>query len=409
MKLTDAEFSRLLKKDIPGGVYFFWGDEDYLKNARAAELKRAVLGEDDAFSAFGCFEFFFGDGEFDPGAMTDALLAPPMMGGRKFVSVVFSSVDSLKGRGKAKEGEDPAPAADSSEPQGGETPQSQSDGGTARGKNRLLEYLLSVPRDYGISLDSEDTVVLIRAVAGGFDGGRAGRPSPFLRDADPILTSVEFPFQTEARLIRWMERHFAEYGLSPDPDVCPWILRAVGRSMYALSGEVEKTAAYAAARLEAEGRTGGGTVTLADASAAVIASDEDDAFGLADCVTRGDMAGALRFLRVKMNRREEPVYLLGQISRAFSDLCAASAFAEDGRDVSDFAASMKMNEWRAKLCFRAAAKVPPARWAAAMGLCLEADRQLKTGAGGYGGPSGNYAPIERLICALAAGTTGGGR
>ena len=403
MKLTDAEFSRLLKKDIPGGVYFFWGDEDYLKNARAAELKRAVLGDDDAFSAFGCFEFFFGDGEFDPGALTDALLAPPMMGGRKFVSVVFSSVDSLKGRARRNDGEDPAPASDPAE-QEGEGP---SEGGRkeTRGKNRLLEYLLSVPRDFGISLDAEDTVVLIRAVAGGFDGGRAGRPSPFLRDADPILTAVEFPFQTEARLIRWMERHFAEYSLAPEPDVCPWILRSAGRSMYALSGEVEKTAAYAAARLEAEGRPGGGSVTLADAAVSVIASDEDDAFGLADCVTRGDMAGALRFLRVKMNRREEPVFLLGQISRAFSDLCAASAFAEDGRDAADFAAAMKMNEYRARLCFRAASKVPSARFAAAVGLCLEADRQLKTGAGGYG--SGNYAPLERLICSLAVAPAGG--
>ena len=62
---------------------------------------------------------------------------------------------------------------------------------------------------------------------------------------------------------------------------------------------------------------------------------------------------------------------------------------------------MKMNEWRAKLCFRAAAKIPPSRYAAALRLCLDADRQLKSGVGGGMG-SYNYAPVERLICALGS-------
>ena len=85
-----------------------------------------------------------------------------------------------------------------------------------------------------------------------------------------------------------------------------------------------------------------------------------------------------------------------RISRAFSDLYAAACFSADGRDVTDFGTSMKMHAYRAGLCWRAAAKNPPERYAAALSLCLEADRLLKSGAGG----SGNYAPIERLICAL---------
>ena len=403
MKLSDADFSRLLKKGVPGGVYFFFGDEDYLKNARASELKRAVLGSDSSLAAFNCFEFCFGDGEFDPGALTDALLAPPMMGGRKYVSAVFSSVDSLKSRGRSADPE----TGDPTDSPSGETAPSSDPGSPeedgkkeARGKNRLLEYLRSLGSDFGMDLSaSDDTVFLIRAVAGGFDGGRPNRPSAFLRDFDAMGTSVEFPYQTEVRLIRWMERHFADYGLVPDPEVCPWILRTAGKSMYALSGEVEKTAAYAAFRAEKEG--GPMTATLSDARASVISADEDDAFGLADCVTRGDMGGALRFLRVKMNRKEEPVMILGQVSKAFSDLYAAASFSSDGRDASDLAFSLKMNEWRAKLCFRAAAKIPPARYAAALRLCLDADRQLKSGVGGGMG-SYNYAPVERLICALGS-------
>jgi hypothetical protein len=181
--------------------------------------------------------------------------------------------------------------------------------------------------------------------------------------------------------------------------------------MYRLSGELTKTAAYAAVRIEEREKGAPRVVTLNDAKECVTASDEDDAFGLANCMTDGDAAGALRYLRIKMANREDPSMILGQISRAFTDLYAAACFAADGRDASDFAKTMKMNEWRAKICYRAASKVSPGRYAEAIRLCLEADRQLKsragggsTGVGGGGSAasgSGVYAPIERLVCLLS--------
>ena len=105
----------------------------------------------------------------------------------------------------------------------------------------------------------------------------------------------------------------------------------------------------------------------------------------------------MSLLRVKMALREEPVLILGQISRAISDLYAAAAFSSDGRDVSDYAAAMKMHSYKAGLNYRAVGKNPPSRYAEALNLCLEADRRLKTG---LAGSASGYAPIERLICSL---------
>ena len=62
----------------------------------------------------------------------------------------------------------------------------------------------------------------------------------------------------------------------------------------------------------------------------------------------------------------------GQISRAISDLYAAAAFSSDGRDVSDYAAAMKMHSYKAGLNYRAVGKNPPSRYAEALNLCLEA-------------------------------------
>ncbi len=406
--MKDAELSRELKSGSVGGLYFFWGEEDYLKNRRAAEMKKAALGGDETLAAFNCAEFVFGDGEFDEAAVENALLSSPMMGfaglsaGKKFVSLTFSSVDSLKSRGGRTKEEDGD--ADGVNGNGEQEPKEKEEEKGGGAKNRLLEFLKAAP------VSEEDTVVVVKAVSGGFDGGTEKRPSPFLREAEKFMKVVEFPCQPESRLIRWMERHFAEYGLTPEPQVCPWILRSAGRSMYRLSGELTKTAAYAAVRIEEREKGAPRVVTLNDAKECVTASDEDDAFGLANCMTDGDAAGALRYLRIKMANREDPSMILGQISRAFTDLYAAACFAADGRDASDFAKTMKMNEWRAKICYRAASKVSPGRYAEAIRLCLEADRQLKsragggsTGIGGGGSAasgSGVYAPIERLVCLL---------
>ena len=386
--IKEADLAKELKNGVPGGLYFFYGDEDYVKNRRAADMKRAAVGEDPSVAAFNCFEFVFGDGEFDAAAVEDALLAPPMMSPKKYISMTFSSVDSLKTRGKAGEGED----GEEDEPAAG------SAAGKKGGKtqNRLLEYLKSVG-DPG-----EDTVMVVKAVGGGFDPGTSKAPSPFLRDADKFMTCVEFPYQSDIRLIHWMERHFADYGLTPAPEVCKWILNAAGKSMYRLSGELAKTAAYAAYRAEKEGSPR--VVTMEDARLCVASNDEDDAFGLANCIMDGDMAGALNLLRIKMALREEPLLILGQISRAISDLYAAAAFSSEGRDVSDYAAAMKMHSYKAGLTYRAVGKNPPSRYAEALNLCLEADRRMKSGMAGSSGStgSGGYAPIERLICSLTS-------
>lgn len=385
--IKEADLAKELKKGVPGGLYFFYGDEDYLKNRRAADMKRAAVGEDPSVTAFNCFEFVFGDGEFDAAAVEDALLAPPMMSPKKYISMTFSSVDSLKTRGKAGEGEDG---------EEDESPAAGAAAGAAAGKkggktqNRLLEYLKSVG-DPGA-----DTVMVVKAVGGGFDAGTAKAPSSFLRDADKFMTCVEFPYQSDNRLFRWMERHFADYGLTPAPEVCKWILNAAGKSMYRLSGELAKTAAYAASRAEKDGSPR--VVTMEDARLCVASNDEDDAFGLANCIMDGDMAGALNLLRIKMALREEPLLILGQISRAISDLYAAAAFSSDGRDASDYAAAMKMHSYKAGLYYRAVGKNPPSRYAEALNLCLEADRRMKSGLAG----SGSYAPIERLICSLTS-------
>ncbi len=342
--MTENDLGLELKCGNVSGMYFFYGDEDYMKNHRLAEIKKLVIGEDDSFATFNCFNFNFGDGELDLGALSDAFMAPPMMAPQKLISVTFADLDSLK----------------------------------EKERGALLELIEEqAQNDYG------DTVFVLTATSGGFEPGTRKKPNPFFGKAQKFMKCVEFAYQSDARLIRWMARHFAGYGLELPMREGQLILDICGKSMFRLIGEVKKIGAYAASR-------GAKEVRAEDVLASVSRTDEDEAFRLTNCIIEGNVAGALQNLNIKMRKREDPIIVLAQITKTFADLSLAAAFIADGRDKSDYVRTTKMNDYRAGLYYRAASLASPEYFARAMERCCEADRRVKNGAG--------YAAIERLIC-----------
>ncbi|MBQ4192979.1 MAG: DNA polymerase III subunit delta [Clostridia bacterium] len=346
--MEERELTARIKGGCPSGLYFFYGDEDFTKNRRAAELRKAAAGDDPSFAAFNAIDLFFGEGELDLGAIRDAVSSPPLMSPFKCVTVSHSALDSLKEKERTA--------------------------------------LLDLIRSFAGAVP--DTALVVKATSDGFDPGTKKKPSAFLREAMKFMDCVEFPYETESRLGRWMERHFAEYGLTAGPGAIQRILAVAGHSMYRLEGEVSKIGAYAAAR-------GADSVTVDDVNACIARTEEEDAFALANAVLAGDTAEALRILNLKKGRREEPSYVLAQVTKAIADLETASLFAAEGRDRIDFARTMKMNEYRAGLYYRAASQASPKRLAALTEAAVAADRAMKTGASGY-------LPIERLICSQSA-------
>lgn len=355
--MTESELRSEVK--APRGMYFFYGDEDYMKNHYAAQMKAAVV-TDPGFAAFNYARF--ADDSYDLEAIREAVLAPPVMAEKKLVDISLSNLDkflSEKERTALLE-----MLADAFDDDGGD--------GMA----------LSMFGDAANVADS--VVVILRVAADGFDAGNAKRPSAFLKNAGKIMKTVQFDYQTDARLVRWIERHFAEYGLTIPQAVSMRILNLCGRSMYRLSGELAKTAAYAAE----SGRT---EVTMEDVEATVTRTDEDDAFRLANCVLEGNIPAALDALAVKMRKKEEPIIVLSQITRVFCDLAVAAHALEEGISSAEFAKMMKMHTYKAGLYMTAAKSRPAAYFDRAAARCAEADRKIKST------PLG-YEVIERLIC-----------
>ncbi len=337
--MTETELRGDVKS--PVGAYFFYGDEDYMKNHYAAAIRKAVMTEP-GLAAFNYVRF--SDDSYSLDGIHDALMAPPVMAEKKLVDISLANLDKLLAE-----------------------------------KERAA--LLSALED---AVGDGSVVAILRVAADGFDAGTPKKPSSFLKNASKFMKAVQFDYQSDARLVRWIERHFAEYGLSISSDVSMKILNTCGRSMFRLSGELAKTAAYTA-------ESGRREVTASDVDATVTRTDEDDAFRLANCILSGDIRAALWSLAVKMRRREEPIIVLSQITRVFCDLAAAAHAVEDGMNAAEFAKIMKMHSYKAGLYLNAAKMRPVEYFDNAVMRCAEADRKIKST------PIG-YAAIERLIC-----------
>lgn len=336
-------YTELLQGDVPAGGYLFYGEEDYLKSHTAAQIRRTLF-PDEGFADFNRRTF---TGEtYNAADLTEAILSPAMMVEKKLIEVTLPDGDKMK----------------------------------EKERTALLESLAALD-------GTDDTVLFLTFPADTFDPGTAKKPTAFFKNLTRILTPVEFPLQTDGRLLRWMQRHLADYGVALSPSVGEQILATCGRSMMRLSGELAKAGAYAASHGMTE-------LTMEAAMQVVTPTDEDDAFRLANCLLEGNKAAAYASLSVKIRRREDPILLLAQITRVYMDLAAAAVFREEGRDKREFAQAMKMHEYKAGLYCKAASSAPPEYFEASLERCLDTDMAMKSSS------ANGYELLERLVGSL---------
>ena len=345
--MTESEFRDLLKQNISGG-FLFYGDEDYLKNHYRRELLKAALADcPPDLQDLNCIRVTLEDGDFS--ALTTAITTLPMLSEKKVVEV------SPPDMGSWRESE----------------------------KKALLEALEGLK-------DSPDTVLVLIASRGALDPGTQKKPNSFFRSLSKILTPVEFPYQTGARLRRWVERHFAQAQIALPDGALSTLLARCPQDMTGLSGEMEKLIAYC---------LGKGITTLTPEIVVHVTAPalREDAFALANAVLAGDRTAALAALDVCRKQKEEPMIVLGSLARVMSDLLTVSVMMDGGADKAEIVRTLKMHDYKASLYMRSAKGFGTPRLAAALDRCRAADRMMKSA---YGA---GYLPIERLIFTLPQG------
>ena len=347
--ISEAEY-KSMSRASRGGVYVFFGEEDYLIAHYRDKLREPYLT--DASMSFDYLRVAYST-EDDAQLIVSTAMSPSMMSlsGKKLIEVNVENFDSLLSDARES-----------------------------------LYSALEAAAEY------EDSIVVVPIFSGTFDYGTLPkRPSANAKKLFSVsgVNAVWFPESTPAQLRRWIERHFERAGLTFDYEVSDRMLFVAGRKMTVLAEEISKVVAYTKAR-------GAVRVTLSDVSAVCSAVDKYDAFELSDAILNCRREDALTALRAEQKRRTDPVMLLGSIMKTISEMLTVKMMMKKGVGTGEISSKLGIHEYKIKLIMRSVEMRDIEEIESAVGACAEADAKLKSSRLGY-------IALERLVASIGTG------
>ena len=200
----------------------------------------------------------------------------------------------------------------------------------------------------------------------------------------------EFKINTPARLVRWIKNICAAENVEISDDCAEYILNRGERRMYPLRNDLDKLTAYAKSK-------GANVITRGDIDELMPMKTELEAFELTNAILAKDYAKALESLKKLEHFKEEPVIVLGQISRHFCDWFLISSASGGSSDSMTVSKRTGIHEYRVKLSLNALRKYKDSdRFIkTALNLCRDCDIKLKSTS------IPNYNLIENLIFNIA--------
>jgi len=338
--IKEADFRRQIKS-APRPCYFFFGEEDYLKSAAIKQAYSAICAD----PAFDIFNYAVIDGrEYTPDKLLDALAPPPMMADRKLVVLQNPDFMSIK-----------------------------------QGEIQALCEVLAALEDYDYN------TLIITTASDGFDPGTLPKkPSSLLSTLCEYATAVQFDRSTPAKLAAWAQKHYAAHGATASAEVATYTVEYCGRDMFSLAGEIDKIACYALSHQRTE-------VSIEDVQRVAIPAVEYDSFAFANAIADGRRADALQILDDFRFRRVDPIIVLGEVVRVYSDMMSVKVLADKGFSAPEISTKLRMHEYRVGLYLKTVRRISMQTLQNTVRATALADAELKSGAKGY-------APLEKLIC-----------
>ena len=307
-----------LKAGTPANLYIFHGEEVFLLHHYLEQLKKTVL--DELTESFNYHRFT--NETFDLRSFADAVENLPMMAERTLVQV--DEIDMFKLN------ED--------------------------GRNKLAEVLSDIP-DYCTVVFTYETV--------------ARKPDKRLKklwDAVSRGQTVEFAKQNQRDLVVWIQRHFSAHKKRISPELCVYLIDITGGTMTALSGEIDKIAAFSGAE----------AICKADIDAVTEPVLDAVVYGLTDQLGAGDYTAALLTLQKLLKMQQEPLAVLGAVGGHFRRISTARTLLDHGRSYGELQRLYDIKDYQARKAMEAARRFSREFCAVAAELILETDYQIKT-------------------------------
>ncbi len=339
MELND--FKGLMKSGNYAGVYIFAGEEDYLKRYYLAMLKEKAM-PDDSFSTFN-YAVYDG-GEVDFSALYDDIAAPPMFEPFKVIEWRYPDFTKMK-----------------------------------EADFERLESTVALAESTGY------TVLAFLAADGAVDLGMQKKPSSFVKRFGDKIKILNFEKSTDAQLMSWLKKHFDAEEISVTAGVLNALIARSGHSMTVLNNEVIKLCMLARSRGLAE-------ISKAEVEEAASPTLECETFAFSNAILDKNKRAAFLALEDMKSQRQDPIAILGMMSKIYTDIMNVAMMLRDGIDSADIQTVIKFKSaYQLKLYISAAKKYTPE---SAEGILTELSR-VDTGAK-FGGVAG-YTAIELFI------------
>lgn len=181
-------------------------------------------------------------------------------------------------------------------------------------------------------------------------------------------TIVEFSKQDPRELVPWITRHFAAKGKQISKDLCIYLIDITGGTMTALSGEIQKIAAYSGAE----------HIVRSDIDAVTEPVLDAVVFQMTDMLGQGQYASALTKLQQLLKMQQEPLSILGAVGLHFRRIGTARVLMDNGKTASDLMKMTGLSNYPAQKTMDSARRFQRSFCAKAAELILETDRKIKT-------------------------------
>ena len=313
------ELKASIKNKDLGRLYIFHGEEVFLMDHYFRQMKKILL--DDLTESFNFHKLnseTFGLQEFG-----DSVENMPMMAEHTLVHV--DEVDLFK-----------LPEAD---------------------RNKMAEFLSDIPQWCTVVFTYETV---------------AWKPDKRLKKLweaiDKNGTIVEFAKQGQRELIAWVSRHFMARGKRISNDLCAYLIDITGGTMTALSGEIEKIAAY----------SGADEVKKSDIDAVTEPVMDAVVFQMTDLMSEGKYGPALQKLQTLLKMQQEPLAILGAVGGHFRRISTARTLLDNGKGSGELMKLCGIPDYPARKTMDAARRFRPEFCRKASELVLETDYKMKT-------------------------------
>lgn len=181
---------------------------------------------------------------------------------------------------------------------------------------------------------------------------------------------VQFLPLDDREMTRWIAQYLKKLGKQISAPTCQKLTFTVGTELYALSGELQKLAAYAGDRAE---------ILPEDIDAVCAKTTAYRVYDLTGALTRGDAKTAFTLAHALQKDGEEPLALLALLQNECRRLLSVKLLRSDGLPPDAIASRIGVPPFAAKQLYNQVTRYTEKQLRAMCAACMDTEYQVKSG------------------------------